>query len=77
MSVVDLSDNSNATDRAGAFKTVTGLFDLIKSIDTTSVASFQATYDARYGYPLKIFVDPNANIADEEYGYETEIVNHQ
>lgn len=76
VSVVDLSNESNATERAGAFKTVAQLFDLIKSIDTTHVASFQASYDARYGYPLKIYVDPNARIADDEYGYETSIVSH-
>ncbi len=61
-------------DRWGAFKTIDDLFALVKSIDTATVASLQVSYDTRYGYPLRVFVDPSAHIADEEYGYETEIV---
>ena len=74
-SVVDPADGSIlAADRRGAFMTIPGLFALVKSIDTTKVASLQVSYDPRYGYPLRVFVDPSSQIADEEYGFITAIV---
>jgi hypothetical protein len=76
-SIIDPTDGTIvAGDRWREFKTINELFDLVNSIDTTKVAHLQVSYDVRYGYPLKVFVDPSANIADEEYGYETEIVKH-
>jgi hypothetical protein len=39
-----------------------------------SSGGYQVSYDRRYGYPLRVYVDPSAQIADEEYGYETSIV---
>lgn len=54
--------------------TIPDLFALLRSIDMTKVASLQVSYDARYGYPVRVFVDPSARIADEEYGFETAIV---
>jgi len=75
VNIVDPSDGSALpADRWGAYKTIPDLFTLISSIDTTSVASFQVSYDARYGYPLRVFVDPSRQIADEEYGYETALL---
>lgn len=75
-SVVDPTDGSVlAADRWGGFKTIPDLFALAKSIDTTTVASLQVSYDPRYGYPLRVFVDPSAQIADEEYGFETTIIH--
>jgi len=74
--VIDPADGTVLPkDRWGAFKTIDDLFALVKSIDTTAVASLLVSYDARYGYPLRVFVDPSIHIADEEYGYETEMVN--
>ena len=73
--VVDPADGSViAQDRWGAFMTIPDLFALVRSIDTTNVASLQVSYDARYGYPVRVFVDPSFHIADEEYGFETAIV---
>lgn len=63
-----------AADRRGDFKTIPELFALVQSIDPATVASLQVTYDPRYGYPLRVYVDPSAMIADEEYGFETSIV---
>jgi Family of unknown function (DUF6174) len=62
-------------DRWGDFKTIPELFALIHSIDPATVASIQVSYDSRYGYPLRVFVDPSVMIADEEYGFETSIVH--
>jgi len=74
--IVDQSDGSElGEDRWGAFRTIPGLFALIESIDTAHVASFRFTYDPRYGYPQILFVDPSAQIADEEYGFQTELVH--
>jgi hypothetical protein len=74
-SVVDPADGSIlSADRWGNFMTIPGLFALVKSIDTTKVASLQVSYDPRYGYPLRVFVDPSIQIADEEYGFNTAIV---
>ena len=73
--IVDPADGSVlAQDRWGAFMTIPDLFALVRSIDTTKVASLLVSYDARYGYPVRVFVDPSAHIADEEYGFETAIV---
>jgi hypothetical protein len=56
------------------FKTVVDLFALVKSIDTATVASIQVSYNARYGFPERVFVNPSANIADEEYGFKTDLL---
>lgn len=74
-SIVDPGNGSPlGGDRWGDFKTIPDLFALVTSIDTTKVASLQVSYDARYGYPLRVFVDPSLQIADEEYGFETAVV---
>jgi hypothetical protein len=36
-----------------------------------SCASLVVEYDTKFGFPKHIYVDPNAQIADEEYGYLT------
>jgi hypothetical protein len=73
--IVDPADGSVLPQaRWGAFMTVPELFALVRSIDPTNVASLQVSYDARYGYPVRVFVDPSTHIADEEYGFETAIV---
>lgn len=74
-SVVDPTDGGVlAAGRWADFKTIPDLFVLIGSIDTTKAASLQVSYDSRYGYPVRVFVDPSLQMADEEYGFETEIV---
>jgi hypothetical protein len=74
-SVADAAgEGSLGAEKWGEFKTVPDLFALVASIDTTTVASLQVTYDPRYGYPSRVYVDPSAQVADEEYGYETAIV---
>jgi len=55
----------------GQFRTIDGLFDVVDSVNPDSVSVFNVSYDARYGFPTIIFVDPNDMVADEEYGYRT------
>ena len=57
------------------YKTVDQLFTIISGINKDSVASFRVDYDSKYGYPTNFFVDPNAQIADEEYGYDSKNLN--
>ncbi len=55
----------------GQFRTIDGLFEAVEEVNPDSVSVFTVTYDAKYGYPTVIYVDPSAMIADEEYGYRT------
>lgn len=64
-------------DQWGRFKTVGELFSLVNSIDPAGVASLQVTYDVKFGIPVRVFIDPSVSIADEEYGFETELVMPQ
>ena len=51
------------------FPTVEGLFAQIDSARANRVARLDVTYDPTLGYPTRIDVDVNLNIADEEYTY--------
>ncbi|HLB01428.1 MAG TPA: DUF6174 domain-containing protein [Bacteroidota bacterium] len=53
------------------FQSIDGLFDVAESVNPDSVSVFTVEYDARYGFPTVIFVDPSDTIADEEYGFRT------
>ena len=57
------------------YKTVDQLFDIAKSINPDSVARFSIDFDLKYGYPKWLYVDPNSQMADEEYGYQTEFIS--
>ena len=54
------------------YKTVDQLFEIANSVTEDSVAYFHIEYDAKYGYPTILYVDPSENIADEEYGYRSQ-----
>lgn len=54
---------------AEAYPTVDGIFDLIAKAEREHAASVTAKYDARYGYPLSVYIDWQAGVADEESGY--------
>jgi hypothetical protein len=56
------------------FRTVEELFQLVRTIDPESVASFQVSYDSRFGFPSRVYVDPWQDAFDEQYGYVTELV---
>ena len=40
-------------------------------IPSVAIVGFSVEYDTKFGFPKHIYVDPNAQIADEEYGYLT------
>lgn len=52
------------------FRTVDEIFDLIESVDPDSVAYINVEYHERYGYPTQLYIDYNAQMADEEMGYQ-------
>jgi hypothetical protein len=53
------------------FKTISGLIELVDSINEDSVAVFNVTYDEEHGYPTYVYIDYSFNIADEEIGYRS------
>lgn len=75
-SVVGL-DNGNKipSDQWGRYRTVNGLFELIGSINPGAVAVMQVAYDPALGLPTSIYVDMNANVADDEYSYITRLIS--
>jgi hypothetical protein len=76
VNVIDLSKGTSLPQNQWQwYKTVDQLFVMISGINKDSVASFRVDYDPTYGYPIKIFVDPSAQIADEEYGYNSNNLN--
>jgi hypothetical protein len=69
VSVIDPSNGLSLPREIQAwFKTVDELFAIIRTIDPGTVAAFTVEYDQLYGIP-SFFVDPSAQMADEEYGY--------
>ena len=74
--VIDVIKKSDGTSifaqMPQTFKTVDELFALASSINPDSVASVVIQYDARFGFPKLISVNPRLQIADEEYAYYTQ-----
>ncbi len=56
------------------YRTANQLLDLADSLKAVAVARLVVEYDPKFGFPKYIYVDPNAQIADEEYGYLTSSV---
>jgi hypothetical protein len=54
---------------ASLFPTIDGLFDAIDQALERPPASFDATYDADRGYPVRVDIDPIRDAVDEEVGY--------
>jgi len=50
-------------------RTMDRLFARLRSILDGGPASFAATYDPGLGFPLTVWADPIAQVADEEVGY--------
>lgn len=57
------------TSQYSLFRTINQLFDFTDDIDPNNVASFTHEYDSLYGYPSKVWVDYNYQMADEEFGF--------
>ncbi len=71
--VIRVSDSTSLSpSERSQFKTIDELFALIKNIHPESIAIFSVSYDSMFGYPTEIWVDPDAGVADEEYGYRNE-----
>jgi Family of unknown function (DUF6174) len=70
--VVRKSDGKSIFQQSGYFyKTANQLLRLADSLKTVQVASLVVEYDPKFGFPKYMFVDPYAQMADEEYGYHT------
>jgi hypothetical protein len=49
--------------------TIESLFDTVDRVTSTWVYKFEAQYDATYGFPTSIVVDPFRTITDDAMGY--------
>ena len=47
--------------------TIVDLFDTIQQAIDTDASRIAVTYDKTYGYPLKIFIDPQDEVGNDEY----------
>lgn len=52
------------------FPTVDGLFDVLVDAMDRDAHQIQVTYDGDTGIPVDIWIDYQANVADEEQGYQ-------
>ncbi len=52
------------------FRTIDGLFDLIREARDKPADSITAAYDASKGFPVKVDIDWNRGLIDEEIGFE-------
>jgi hypothetical protein len=66
-----MTDSVFSKETFQRYKSVNDLFTFMGTIDTTKVAQYIFEYDSTYGFPKNIYVDYNAQIADEEMGYTT------
>jgi hypothetical protein len=51
------------------FSTVDDLFDEIELAIDNDPAQLRASYDDSIGVPLSVYIDPEANTADDEHGF--------
>lgn len=51
------------------FRTMEGMFGYVQDAIYDDVANLNASYDAQQGFPSSVYIDPNAMMADEEYGF--------
>ena len=67
-----LVDSSRALtdDELADWRTIDGLFDLIDDARSRDAHQIRDTYHAEFGYPLEVWIDYEANVADEELGFE-------
>jgi hypothetical protein len=56
------------------YKTVDELFEFIDEVEGCEPAVLQIDYDPDLGYPRKVYVDMNIEIADEELGFNTKLI---
>lgn len=51
------------------YETIDSLFDLIDEAETGGAHKVVATYDADKGFPVDVYIDYKASLADEELGF--------
>ncbi len=51
------------------FRTMEGMFRYVQDAIYDDVANMNASYDPQRGFPSSVYIDPNAMMADEEYGF--------
>jgi hypothetical protein len=66
---VDPNFEGNLPDRS-EFRTIDGLFELIREAIEGQAYQIRVTYDDTIGYPASAYIDYDAAIADEERGFE-------
>jgi hypothetical protein len=54
---------------AGAYRTIDGLFDVVRDARERDAYAMQVRYDDVYGYPDDVFIDYSDRMADEEFGW--------
>ena len=70
--VIDLDHNTHVPEQLrSSFKSIDELFTFLESLQGRDVAELRFEFDKAYGYPTKIYVDYDRNVADEEMGYES------
>ena len=52
------------------FRTIDGLFDLIRDGIENQAYEIRVTYNETFGYPASVYIDYDFNMADEERGFE-------
>ena len=57
-------------ERLDSLKTVEELFQVIQKAITDEVAKLEVTYNARLGYPERIYIDIDERMADEEMEHQ-------
>ena len=54
-------------EQAGSIpRTIEAVFEVV--LENTTASKIEVTYDATFGFPSQVSVDPIANAADEEFG---------
>ena len=72
VSVIDsITAQQIPQDRWQWFKTIDGLFQTAISAQNSKPSNMNLHIEQQYGFPDRIWVDPSAQIADEEYGFTT------
>jgi hypothetical protein len=66
---VDATPGVTLPDR-DEYRTVDGLYDLLRDAVERNPYSIQVEYDETLGYPTSAYIDYEQNVADEELGFE-------
>lgn len=68
------SGDSLTIEELKRYKTVDGLFEFIDELEGRKPAVLEVEYDPDFGYPKNVYVDLHLEMADEEIGFNTRLV---